>query len=74
MGAEHRSKIKNSRILSNLIKCAEGEIEMNPQQLQAALSLLDRVMPKLSAMTIEGGESPINLISTIERRVVRPET
>lgn len=54
MGAEHRGKIANSNILKCLIQHAQGEREMSSTQVTAALGLLDRVMPKLQATTIEG--------------------
>jgi len=54
MGAEHRTKIANSKVLKHLIEHAEGEREMTSTQVSAALGLLDRVMPKLAATTIEG--------------------
>lgn len=57
MGAEHRTKIANSKILSRLIKHAEGtEPNMQPSEVTAAISLLDRVMPKLASHKIEGSE------------------
>lgn len=61
MGAEHRTKISNSKILNRLIAHAEGDVDMSSTQIQAALGLLDRVMPKLSSTTIEGGENPLQM-------------
>ena len=57
MGAEHRSKIANSTILSRLIGHAEGTVDMSQTQITAALGLLDRVMPKLSHTTLQGDEN-----------------
>lgn len=54
MGAEHRSKISNSRILKRLIDHALGVEEMQPTEVTAALSLLDRVMPKLKPVDEDG--------------------
>ena len=54
MGAEHRTKIANSKILNRLIGHAEGRVEMTSTQVTAALGLMDRVMPKLQSTTIEG--------------------
>jgi uncharacterized protein (DUF305 family) len=65
MGAEHRTKIANSKILNRLIAHAEGEIDMTSTQVQAATTLLDRVMPKLATTTIEGGETPFEMIVRI---------
>lgn len=49
MGAEHRLKITNSNILSVLIQHACGEREMSATQVSAAVALLRKVMPDLSA-------------------------
>lgn len=54
MGAEHRTKISNSKILNRLIGHAEGTVEMSSTQVTAALGLLDRVMPKLQSTSLEG--------------------
>jgi len=70
MGAEHRTKIANSKILKHLIEHAESKREMTSTQVAAALGLLDRVMPKLSTTTIEGGEKPVQ-VQQIERLIVK---
>ncbi|WP_143535222.1 hypothetical protein [Roseivivax jejudonensis] len=55
MGAEHRTKIANSKILKRLIDHAEGnEPEMTASEVNAGLSLLDRVMPKLKSVDDTG--------------------
>lgn len=56
MGAEHRTKIANSKILKHLIEHAEGEREMTSTQVSAALGLLDRVMPKLQSTSLTDGD------------------
>jgi len=65
MSNAHRDKIKNSNILNALIEHAEGERDMSSTQVQAALGLLDRVMPKLATTKVEGtgedGEHQINI-------------
>lgn len=51
MGAEHRTKIGNSKILKELVRFAEGEIspeEYPPHRVTAALGLLRKVMPDLT--------------------------
>jgi hypothetical protein len=73
MGAEHRTKISNSKILNRLIAHAEGEVDMTSTQVQAALGLLDRVMPKLAQTTIEGGENPIIITDHIGLVAVEPD-
>lgn len=64
MGAEHRTKIANSKILKHLIEHAEGTREMTSTQVTAGLGLLDRVMPKLQSTALtdgEGGKLAINV-------------
>lgn len=56
MGAEHRTKISNSKVLKRLIGHAEGTEEMTSTQVTAAIALLDRVMPKLASTTVEGSD------------------
>jgi len=75
MGAEHRTKIANSKILKHLIEHAEGTREMTSTQVTAGLGLLDRVMPKLATTTIEGtGEGGAHeIVHRIEREIVRPK-
>lgn len=64
MSEEHRVKIQNSNILSALIGHALGEREMSPTQVQAATTLLKKVLPDLSAVTLSGDED--NPITTKE--------
>ena len=52
MSNEHRVKIQNSNILNALIEHGEGRRDMSPSQVHAALGLLKKVMPDLSATTI----------------------
>lgn len=71
MGAEHRTKIANSRILSDLIKAAEGEIEMSATRANIALGLLKKVMPDLQASQIDASvEATVN---EIRRVIIRPK-
>lgn len=48
MTDEHRTKIRNSRILKCLIDHVEGKLEMTSTQVTAGLGLLRKVMPDLS--------------------------
>lgn len=57
MSDAHRIKIGNSNILKNLLKHADGELEMTPSQVQVGLALLKKVMPDLQAITLETGEN-----------------
>ena len=54
MSPEHRVKIQNSNILNALIEHAEGTREMSGTQISAGLGLLKKVLPDLSAVTIDG--------------------
>lgn len=51
---EHRSKIRNSKILSRLIGHAEGTEEMSATQVSAGLGLLKKALPDLSAVELSG--------------------
>ena len=53
MGAEHRTKIGNSKILNRLIGHAEGTEEMTATQITAAIALLKKVMPDLSSQHLQ---------------------
>jgi hypothetical protein len=67
MSEAHRAKIRNSRILGNLIKHAEGEREMTSSQVRAALGLLKKALPDLSSTTLatEDGGPPIVHFTTV---------
>jgi hypothetical protein len=54
MGAEHRSKIGNSRILSRLIDHVEGKIDLTASQVTAGLGLLRKVMPDMASVEHSG--------------------
>lgn len=53
MSHEHRVKIQNSNILNALIEHAQGEREMSATQVSAAVALLKKVMPDLSAVEMD---------------------
>lgn len=67
MSQEHRDKIRNSNVLSRLIKHAEGkEPDMAGTEVQAASTLLSFAFPKLQATQVSGdAENPVKLIVTI---------
>lgn len=50
----HRAKIQNSNILNRLISHAEGVVEMKPTEVTAALGLLKKALPDLSAVDLTG--------------------
>jgi hypothetical protein len=74
MTEEHRAKIRNSNILNALLEHIEGRRDMGSTQVTAALGLMKKVLPDLSATTISGDDEgdPIRVVGAIERRVVKP--
>ena len=64
MSPEHLVKIQNSNILNALIEHAEGARDMSATQVSAGLGLLKKVLPDLSAMTLDG-EMKISADETI---------
>ena len=54
MSDEHRVKIQNSNILNALIEHVDGKREMSATQVSAGVALLRKVLPDLSAVTLEG--------------------
>jgi hypothetical protein len=71
-----RDKIRAAVILERLERNALGELEppMDALQIRSAEITLKKVIPDLQAVQISGDEdgAPINLVHTIERRIVRP--
>lgn len=56
MSHEHRVKIQNSNILNALIEHAEGTREMSSTQVTAALGLLRKALPDLTAIEATGAD------------------
>lgn len=70
----HRDKIKNSNILSTLIKHVGGKQEMSASQVTAGLGLLKKIMPDLAATAFtdsEGNDIPVSLSLEVNR--VKPK-
>lgn len=55
-----RSKIQTAQIVNRVNQCALGEIDMSPTQLKAAVSLLSKVMPDLSASEVIKKSEQVN--------------
>jgi hypothetical protein len=81
MQEDWRMRISTSKTLKRLLQHAGGELkpngkgaekEMTPSQVTAALSLLDRVLPKISQAEIKH-ETTERVISKIEIVSVAPE-
>lgn len=51
-----RQKIRASQLVNRLEKHAHGEVDMSPTQISAAVALLDRCVPRLTAteMKLDG--------------------
>ena len=63
MPEEHRDKIAKSNILNRLVKFCNGELDMQPHQVTAALGLLRKVLPDLASQELTITEqSPFALI------------
>lgn len=64
MGAEHRTKIANSKILKRLIDHASGDLEeeMSQSQVTAALALLKKVMPDLQPIDPDTGKGGVTFV------------
>lgn len=54
---ETRAKIKAGNIVTRLQKFVEGEVEMVPHQVTAALGLLKKVLPDMTSVEHSGDVS-----------------
>ena len=64
---ETRAKIQAAQIINRLQKCVNGEIDLDASQVSCAKTLLNKVLPDLSATTIKGDEdNPLDVIHRIE--------
>lgn len=50
--AKTREKIKTSQLINRLEKIANGEVKAEPHQVTAALGLLKKTLPDLSAVAV----------------------
>jgi hypothetical protein len=66
-----RQKIQASVLIQRLHGHVMGEVEMSATQVNAANSLLDRSVPKLSQIQHVGDDENPVAIKTIERVLVR---
>lgn len=72
MPEAHRLKIAKSNILSRLIACAEGKIEMSPTQAQVGLGLMRKVLSDLGSVAHTGEDGgPVKAEFTIISGVPR---
>lgn len=54
-----RAKIQTSQIINRLNSFVAGQVELTAAQVTAALGLLRKTIPDLTATTIEGGDKPL---------------
>ena len=75
MTEEHRDKIRNSNILSALIRHVTDGTEMSSTQVTAGLGLLNKVLPNLTSVALHGDneEAPISVAGRIELVPVQPK-
>lgn len=74
MGPEHRDKIKNSNILRELIKFAQGETPPEaypPHRVTASLGLLRKIMPDMTENMVKGDQDA-PLVTKIVNEIVNP--
>jgi hypothetical protein len=71
---EIREKIQGSQIINRLSKHVMGDVEMTPSQVNAAKTLLGKVIPDLKAVEHSGNpDNPLNhQHNVVERRIVDP--
>lgn len=58
---ETRAKIQTSQLINRLQGYVLGEIELQPGQVTAALGLMKKTLPDLSAAEISGGDDPVKV-------------
>ena len=73
MSDEHRVKIQNSNILNALIEHVDGNREMSATQVSAGIALLKKVLPDLSAMTLEGNGDGGAIVHEIRMKIIDPK-
>lgn len=68
-----RDKIQAGTLVHRLHKVAMGEIEATAQQVNAAKTLLNKVLPDLSAIEIDA-ELEAEVVTKIQHEIVDPKT
>ena len=62
-----RETIKGSQLVNSLQKHINGDLEMRPSQVTAALGLLKKIIPDLAVTQITGDdENPLRVVSKVE--------
>ena len=83
MSSHHRKKISDSKVVSRLIKMAEGELDpskvkgsdavMTGPQVTAAVALLNKVVPNLSSQEIKADINEEKVINKVIIQAVKPK-
>lgn len=64
---ETRARIQAAMIVNRLMDNIMGKVDLSPAQVSAAKTLLNKVLPDLSAVQHSGDpESPLEVVSRIE--------
>jgi hypothetical protein len=72
LSESHRAKIKVSQIINRLNSAALGEVEMSNAQIRAALGLIAKVLPDLSASEITKVDetvSPTEILAQLKEKI-----
>lgn len=72
---EIRSKIQVSNLLTRVNKYAMGELsdeDISPNRLNAIKLLLNKTLPDLSSVEVTGDADNPLVVSSIERKIVKP--
>lgn len=68
---ETRAKIQAAQIINRLHKCVMGDVTLDAQQVSSAKTLLNKVLPDLSAVSVGNNEDgAFEVVHRIERHIV----
>jgi hypothetical protein len=62
---ETRARIQAAQIINRLHDNVMGKIELTNAQVSSAKTLLSKVLPDLQAITLQGGDKPLETVTTI---------
>ena len=71
MPEDHRSKIQNSKILNDLIACAEGRLEMSATRASVAMGLMRKILPDLSLVESKN-ETTVRYVARVPEKAANP--
>jgi hypothetical protein len=69
---ETRAKIQTSQLINRLQSYVLGEVQLEPGQVTAALGLMKKTLPDLTATELSGDADNPVAISHIQRTIVDP--